>query len=322
MKIYRDKKDAFPNTKMIALGALKGGTGKTTLTFNLAGFLASRAKVLLIDCDPQGNSTRNLNISSFEKDMPSVKDIYEGLDPDPEDIILHGLLNIIPAELPYNTKRIFPAFEEINADNLDAFAQKISDNLDLIPSNLYLNDSDFNLNAIAFSEGLQVSMYILSDYLHAHCDYFGQYDYIIFDTNPSMTLTNKNSLIAADKIILVCDPDSNSAAGTDGFIEMWNNALTLAELPEDDRVSAVILNKLTQTILSDDLRRYMIDHPHIGDIVLDHGLKETEAYKWAATKKKPVPYLTLKDYNNVNSIKRATNDLSDVIEELMERGVL
>ena len=42
----------------IAFASLKGGTGKTTLTYNLASFWAdSGRKVLAVDFDPQGNLT-------------------------------------------------------------------------------------------------------------------------------------------------------------------------------------------------------------------------------------------------------------------------
>ncbi|UCB53592.1 MAG: AAA family ATPase, partial [Candidatus Zixiibacteriota bacterium] len=36
----------------IAISALKGGTGKSTVTFNLSGIMAEKYKVLLIDMDP------------------------------------------------------------------------------------------------------------------------------------------------------------------------------------------------------------------------------------------------------------------------------
>ena len=42
--------------KHIAIGASKGGTGKTTTTWNLGfGLALAGAKVLLVDCDPQDN---------------------------------------------------------------------------------------------------------------------------------------------------------------------------------------------------------------------------------------------------------------------------
>jgi len=43
--------------KVIGLIQVKGGTGRSTLATNLAGELASRGRVLLVDCDmPQGTS--------------------------------------------------------------------------------------------------------------------------------------------------------------------------------------------------------------------------------------------------------------------------
>ncbi len=114
--------------KAIAIFNQKGGVGKTTTNINLAACLAIKGKrILILDIDPQGNTTSGMGISKkgLEKTM------YEVLIDDqvsPEDAILKtGIdnLDIIPASVQL-------AGAEIELVQLEAREKRLKKALDKI----------------------------------------------------------------------------------------------------------------------------------------------------------------------------------------------
>ena len=87
--------------KIIAFLNQKGGVGKTTTCVNMAGYLATMGKkVLVLDIDPQGNASSNLGI---EKDS-KPKTIYNVIvdDNTVDEVILPTKLenlSIIPSDV-------------------------------------------------------------------------------------------------------------------------------------------------------------------------------------------------------------------------------
>lgn len=117
IRSYRDKKPVthvVGQTKIMAIINQKGGVGKSTTAINLSAALGELGKqVLLVDLDPQGNSSSGLGVEKSQvnnciydvllNDVPIeeviIPDVCEGLDLVPATINLAGAEVELVAEM-------------------------------------------------------------------------------------------------------------------------------------------------------------------------------------------------------------------------------
>ncbi|MEY3591898.1 MAG: hypothetical protein RLZZ38_867 [Bacteroidota bacterium] len=150
--------------KIIAIANQKGGVGKTTTSINLGGCLGVlEYKTLIIDADPQANSTSGLGF-----DPKSVKNIYDCLvnGSHPDDAILETS-NPNLFVLPSHVDLVGAELEMINMPNREyllkeALAQ-IKDDYDFILIDCSPSLGLITVNALVAADAVMIPV---------QCEYF------------------------------------------------------------------------------------------------------------------------------------------------------
>ncbi|RPF42123.1 chromosome partitioning protein [Hydrogenoanaerobacterium saccharovorans] len=217
--------------KVLTFGTLKGGVGKTMLCFNIGGILAQLDnKVLIVDSDLQGNLTNNMGIDRTDPDLKTTYDIFniDEPQPTPEQLVLHTPNKKIP-------------------------------NLDMIAGSIFLHKAELKMATVAGREQ------ILKNYFEDHSEFFSRYDYILLDTNPSMSIVNQNAFLASDAVLLVSDVSMNALEGAQLFIALWEEARKRLRAP--DNIRGFIINDFdSRNRLSADFLEFIKTSPDTADI--------------------------------------------------------
>lgn len=146
----------------------KGGTGKTSLCFQISTHLALLGfRVLVVDADPQGHLSNSFGIRNDENHL-TMFDVING----------HATLD----------EAVCPVFK----------------GLDCVPANLSLTRLEVVLNQMPKREE-RVKIAIEQ--------YLDRYDFVLFDSNPTISQLNRNLITFSSRLNVVCETQPYSLNG-------------------------------------------------------------------------------------------------------------
>ena len=166
--------------KIISLVNQKGGVGKTTTSINLSSSLGHfDKKVLLIDLDPQSNSTTGLGIERAK--------------------IKKSIYNVM--------------MDECNIE--DTIIKTPFKNLSVIPALIDLAGVDIELIQIS----IQDKNFIITQQLKKQLERVkDRYDYILIDCPPNLGILTTNALAASDSVLIPIQCEYYSLEGVNQLL--------------------------------------------------------------------------------------------------------
>ena len=260
--LYANKKRPI-NQKCNVFYNFKGGTGKTSICYQVATHLALLGfKVLALDLDPQAHLSLAMQIPE-DYDGPTIY-----------DVLVQGL------PLQKSLVSIFPG-------------------LDLLPANISMTRIEVPLSGkTKREEKLLIALEPIRSL----------YDFIVIDTNPTISTLNMNALVAGDRINIVCETQPFSLSGLRVLIA---ETLSFFKEMKINPNYCIIPNKYeiktatAQEVLGAIRTEY-------GDSVISAVVRKSEEINIAAKKKLP-----LSAFCKTKSV--ALEDIMDLVHELVKQ---
>ncbi len=199
----------------------KGGVGKTTSVVNLSVALVKEGKkVLVIDMDPQANTTTGLGV---DKEGDSVYDLFNEILDDK---------NEKEEELEENEEDKKVRTEDEKRIDFSKYIKETESGVLLINSESSLSGLEVelvNLDPVSRTEGLKEIVGKLEE----------EYDFVLIDCPPSLGLLSINALVASDSIII---PIQTEYYALEGVSELMNTyKLVKDSLNKDLEIEGVLL---------------------------------------------------------------------------------